>query len=208
MKQYNNLASIVALLFLWCSPVIAQVTPPITPAPEPPTAVPVAAPQFSLTGNDPTVVAKMQHLDQEMLLLRRQAEQVEAQARIANACRAADLNTVACQGLSGAGTNRASNLLQPTFAATSQKNGGAIVVQRITGTGGNLQAILLFPGGSALPVRTGALLPDGQRVVQIIPTAVVVRNQKTGKSSILGFSATAQSSQTHSEISPSLRSLN
>lgn len=205
MKPRNLLAA--AIVLVATAPAVAQEPTPITPmasagpaaapspAPVPPDSIPVVTqPQFSITGADDDLASQMQNLDQRTMLLTRQAEQVEALARIATACRSAGLTADACQAhavsqppVSGGPGGRL-----PSASGTAEE--GSIVVQRVTGAGSDLQAILLFPTGAALPVRAGAELPDGQRVVQVYPTGVLVRDQDGG-SSILGFSATAHRPQ-------------
>lgn len=189
MKRLNILLG--AAVLLATAPAQAQSpAPPMDQAapalaPIPPDAVPVVEPRFSLSPDEHRVANQVQVLDTTTIILERRAKQVEALARIATACRSAGLTGEPC-----AGVPSAAPAAGPAASVQPSPTSPDIMVQRVTGAGRDLEAILLLPSGAALPVRAGDAIPSGGKIVEVSPGGVLVRQD--GRTSLLGFSTSAQ----------------
>jgi type IV pilus biogenesis protein PilP len=159
-------------------PMAAAPSTPAAAMPAAPAAVPLPSSPMSAA-----TAAEIQKINEQMTLLQAQLNQLELKARIAS--KQKEINGTA-----------ASPPLQSSFDA---KSGNPSVVS-VAGLKGQLEAVLVFPGGVTTRVRTGDVI-DERRVAKVAINEVVLTDLKGRNVQRLAFGTSAMTRE-HTPLVP------
>jgi type IV pilus biogenesis protein PilP len=137
-------------------------------APAPPAAVPLPSSPMSAA-----TAAEIQKINEQMTLLQAQLNQLELKARIAS--KQKEINGTA--------------VVDPVQSSFDTRKGNPSVVS-VAGLKGNLEAVLVFPGGVTTRVRTGDVI-DERRVAKVAINEVVLTDLKGKNVQRLAFGSSA-----------------
>jgi type IV pilus biogenesis protein PilP len=138
-----------------------------------PPIVPVAVAQPVVTVPNSPAAQEIQRINENMALLQTQLNQLELQVKVAE-------KKKILNGLNGGGS---------TFSSFDPNKGNPSVIS-VAGIKGQLEAVLVFPGGSTQRVKEGDVI-DERRVTKINANEVVLANIKDKSQQRLTFGTTA-----------------
>ena len=166
-------ALLAAAVLLACAAVGAQpANVPASAQPATATTAPAAVPLPSSAMSAATA-AEIQKINEQMTLLQAQLNQLELKARIAS--KQKEIN----------GTPA----VAPVQSSFDMKNGNPSVVS-VAGLKGNLEAVLVFPGGVTTRVKAGDVI-DERRVAKVAINEVVLTDLKGRNVQRLAFGTSA-----------------
>jgi len=145
------------------SPATAAAAPPTPPA-----AVPLPSSPMSAA-----TAAEIQKINEQMTLLQAQLNQLELKARIAS--KQKEINGTAA--------------VEPVQSSFDTRKGNPSVVS-VAGLRGNLEAVLVFPGGVTTRVKAGDVI-DERRVAKVAINEVVLTDLKGKNVQRLAFGSSA-----------------
>lgn len=151
----------VTLMAAWLACAMAGAQPANAPlVASPPAAVAPASVSLPSSPMSAATAAEIQKINEQMTLLQAQLNQLELKARIAS--KQKEIN----------GTASA----PPLQSSFDTKNGNPSVVS-VAGLKGNLEAVLVFPGGVTTRVKAGDVI-DERRVARVAINEVVLTDLK------------------------------